>query len=82
MTKVQEEPQDSGEQFSKLSRMSGTTLLLETWREHCMNKIDLQLSVTMCMFTLLPKIVISLHTCLCMYYIFCIMMEFPHMVEY
>ena len=29
MTKVQEEPQDSGEQFSKLSKMSGTTLLLE-----------------------------------------------------
>ena len=48
MRKVQEEPQDSGEQFSKLSRMSGTTVLLEMWREHYMNKIDLRLSVTMC----------------------------------
>ena len=47
MMKVQEEPQDSGEQFSKLSRMLGTTVWLEMWREHCMNKIDLRLSVTM-----------------------------------
>ena len=37
MTKVQEEPQDSGEQFSKLSRMSGTPVLLEMWREHCLS---------------------------------------------
>ena len=37
MMKVQEEPQDSGEQFSKLSRMSGTPVLLEMWRVHCLS---------------------------------------------
>ena len=38
--KVQEENQEFGEQFSKLSRILDTTFSVEMWRDCCLDKID------------------------------------------